>query len=145
MWSGNFSKTVAAYCCLLAILVTTVACHLSTNKSMKEPIVIDVFSGRPNPSWIPDDKAWIELQQKISTEHKIDCGPVPDALGYKGFLLRVEPSAAGTAQTIRVFKGKLWYENNPVQCYTDNGDLEKWLIDQAKQHGFAQLIKDLGL
>jgi hypothetical protein len=145
MFTSALVKTVVVRGSLLLLPIFFAACNFSSDKSMKEPVIIDVFSGRPNPSWIPDEAACAILQQKLSRNNKVDCGPSPDGLGYKGFLLHMEPGDTGAVQSIRVFNGRLWYEGAAGQCYTDDHDLEKWLIAQAKQQGFAQLIKDIGL
>ncbi len=106
-------------------------------------IEIDIFSGRPNPGWTPSAADAELLQEHLSFEKELDCGPVPDALGYKGFILTCNDARPGLQQ-LRVFAGKLW-NSKGAGCYQDIHQLEKLLIQQATKNGFAQLVSDLHL
>lgn len=108
-----------------------------------EKIEIDVFSGRPNPSWKPPAKDVAALIEAVSTETSVSCGPSPDSLGYKGFVITIK-GADGHTQQLRAYAGTLWF-NKPEKCYRDIHQLESLLIQQAKSNGFAQLIADLHL
>lgn len=106
-------------------------------------IEIDVFSGRPNPGWAPATADAVLLQEALLFDKEINCGTVPDTLGYKGFIITFKDAEAGM-KSVRVYDGKLSL-NNGKTCYADTRQLERRLIEQAKKNGFAQLISDLHL
>ncbi|MEO5681381.1 MAG: hypothetical protein ABIQ88_02005 [Chitinophagaceae bacterium] len=110
-----------------------------------EKIQIDVFSGRPNPSWKVTAAESAALGPHLIKQTVVACGAEPDTLGYKGFIVTAKSSETANPEQIRVFDGKLWYYSNPLACYKDSDKLESMLIQQAKEKGFAQLMKDLGL
>jgi len=116
--------------------------HTGTMQISK--IEIDVFSGRPNPAWVPTASDQQLLEQHISNTTSISCGPAPDTLGYKGFILTISSHEAAVTQKVRVFAGKIWY-TNPEKCFKDSLQLESLLVQQAKSSGFAQLMNDLHL
>ena len=133
---------------LLAVFFVFVFCcknkpSAHTSHMQIEQIEIDVFSGRPNPAWKPAAADVALLKEHLSTEKEITCGPVPGQLGYRGFIITVSNEGADPQQ-LRVYAGKLWY-SHPAKCYEDIQLLESLLVQQAKDNGFAQLIRDLHL
>jgi hypothetical protein len=60
---------------------------------MPHMVMLDVYSGRPNPTWILDDQQAKELQQKIGRARAAPRGGSLPLLGYRGFILRPVESA----------------------------------------------------
>jgi hypothetical protein len=99
-------------------------------------IQLDIFSGRPNPTWTvageTADRLWSLLR---------DLEPAPPQeppdLGYRGFLLVAPP------QTVRAYNGTLAFlptrEERPTY-YRDSGGIEETLLDQARELGYGQVI-----
>ena len=54
---------------------------------MSHVVVLDVYSGVPNPTWVIDDQEARELQRKVGSGRKGVGGSLP-LLGYRGFILR---------------------------------------------------------
>ena len=113
---------------------------------MKISVQMDVFSGRPNPSWEPDASASGEILKKLSLLTRVDKSSAvfPDDLGYRGFVISImdEDSTTATPTVYRVYNGFV-LKNGDV--FTDNILLEKQLIKQAASEGFGDLIETLGL
>lgn len=93
-------------------------------------VVLDIFSGRPNPIWVlsgDQGKQWLSYMEALQPASEGD-GPEPAGLGYRGILVKgFKHTKCG--ESVRVFGGV-------VQCadrkYLDDGrQLEKWLLATA--------------
>ena len=111
---------------------------------MKISIELDVFSGRPNPSWELSPSESGELYQQLSPLPETDKNKsvFNDGLGYRGFVISVSGADAATSlpSTIRVYK-RFVLMNGKV--YSDQHSVEKKLIEQARKKGFADIIESL--
>ena len=69
-------------------------------------ITVDVFSGRPNPTWIMDDKRGDELLKKLSRKNQIisksDKGY--NGLGFRGIKLELLGDEASSNKLPSTFK-----------------------------------------
>jgi len=93
-------------------------------------VVLDIFSGRPNPTWpLAGNRAaeWLSRLEALPPATEADAAE-PPGLGYRGFVVSwfSHPKCGGPA---RVFGGV-------VQCaggaYRDEGRrLERWLLATA--------------
>lgn len=113
---------------------------------MKISVVLDVFSGRPNPSWELDPSESRELLRQLSLLPEADKNKAEffDGLGYRGFVITVQPADnAGSSPTIyRVFKGFILMND---KVFSDNSAVEKKLMEQAGKKGFADIIESIGI
>jgi hypothetical protein len=95
-------------------------------------VEMDIFSGRPNPSWELSSEQTLELQQRVSALHRqTPPAPIFDGLGYRGLVIR-DPSAPGSF--LKVGFGQILQMKEGVQSiYRDEGrTLEKWLLGTGK-------------
>ena len=60
---------------------------------MSATIELDVFSGRPNPSWTIDDQSIRSLVSMLDAEPRVDAAPPADGLGFRGFRVRLSDGA----------------------------------------------------
>jgi hypothetical protein len=132
---------------LLLMLSGCIACSSNkTKQQMKISIELDVFSGRPNPSWELNPSESGELFKQLSLLPEADKKRAEffDGLGYRGFVITVqEADHAGSSPDIyRVFRGNI-LKNDKV--FSDTNSVEKNLIEQARNKGFADLIDSLRL
>ncbi len=108
-------------------------------------VELDVYSGRPNPSWQLNATESEELLQQLSllSEFEKSKEPLNDGLGYRGFLLSIQGADARDSlpKAIRVFKGTVYLD---AFGYDDNIFLEKKLFQQAKEHGYKNILESLG-
>jgi hypothetical protein len=108
-------------------------------------VELDVFSGRPNPSWqlSPDEIAG--LNTRLAGLPRCD-QPIPDpVLGYRGFVLSNPQAAPGLPLQISVHDGAVAIRTEAgAQCYTDVNGVESWLLDLARARGHSALLRELG-
>ncbi len=69
-------------------------------------ITVDLFSGRPNPSWIINDKRGDDLLKKITRKTEIISKPTGgyDGLGFRGITLELMGDEESTKKIPSVFK-----------------------------------------
>jgi hypothetical protein len=111
---------------------------------MKVSIELDVFSGRPNPSWEVNPSESGELLKELSQLPEMDKNKVEffDGLGYRGFIISVQAAGKATSSPIiyRIYKGFI-LSNDKV--FSDKNSIENKLMEQARNKGFANLIDSL--
>lgn len=113
---------------------------------MKISVQMDVFSGRPNPSWelSPSESGELLKQLSLLPEADTNSAVFNDNLGYRGFIIsvyRADTSNVSPSE-YRVYKGFVLMNGH---VYSDNITLEKKLIEQAVNNGFKDLIEALKL
>lgn len=108
---------------------------------MKVSIQMDVFSGRPNPTWVLNLSESGELLNELSPLPEADKNEAVffDGLGYRGFIISVRDELKPTPQPViyRVYKGFIL---SGEKVFSDKNSVEKKLIEQAKNKGFADII-----
>lgn len=113
---------------------------------MKISVQMDVFSGRPNPSWEPSPSESRELLKQLSLLSEMDKNTAVfnDNLGYRGFIISIQKEATTNAasEVYRVYKGFVLKNG---QVYSDSSSIEKILIEQAGSKGFKDIIEILQL
>lgn len=104
-------------------------------------VTLDVFSGRPNPSWTlsPDEEA--DLARRLSGLPPSEAPPAAEDLGYRGFTLSGAPVLEGMASDIRIANGVVTVSGEDVRHLVDVAGIEHWLADQARQRGYALLVE----
>ncbi len=103
-------------------------------------VELDLFSGRPNPTWPLTAEESQDLLARISRLSPGGGGPVPAGLGYRGFIVyRVE---TGRPQRwMRVGRGTIWMTGQKeTQPYRDTEGIEDWLRNQAIARGFGTSV-----
>ena len=104
-------------------------------------VTLDVFSGRPNPSWSlsPDEAQELTRRlQGLPPAH----GPAPEGdLGYRGFHLAMQAPTLALPSEVTVGKGTVTVRGQGgTRHYIDAKGIELWLIDQARQQGHGALV-----
>jgi hypothetical protein len=98
-------------------------------------VELDVFSGRPNPSWELDDRTSEELRQLQSRLTKArQTAPEPPGLGYRGFLY-------GDGDRARAYRG---FVRTPEGDLADpTFSIERFLLDRlpAEYSGLRSRIE----
>jgi hypothetical protein len=111
---------------------------------MDVKVELDIFSGRPNPTWdlTADESGELIQLMKDLPEDQVRTG-TDDGLGYRGFLVTTEPKAKEIAvERARVVGGSI--ENlDTRKVYKDVHGLEKWLFQQARKRGYGAFIDSL--
>jgi hypothetical protein len=128
------------------ILLFMMAC--SSHKTKQEMIItieLDIYSGRPNPSWKMDAKETVDLLKQLAKLYTLPKAEldVQDGLGYRGFIIKViDDNKKDEAPIIvKVFHGIIKIDDN---VFEDTILLEEKLLNQAKQNGYKNIIESLG-
>lgn len=106
--------------------------------------ILDVFSGRPNPSWDLTAEESSELARRliglVATNRTLTEGN----LGYRGLTILNPDKMAGLPVEIRVFHGviSLWENGHPTY-YHDRNNVEDWLIELARKLGHGAILDQL--
>ncbi|MEI6333904.1 MAG: hypothetical protein WCS87_05050 [Methylococcaceae bacterium] len=103
-------------------------------------VVLDVFSGRPNPSWNLSVEQLIELLELFKNLPPADKLPPENGLGYRGLLLLNAGGAGGLPPHIRIYAGIVTMTNGHVQSYRDIHNIEHRLLLQAAQQGYKDIV-----
>jgi hypothetical protein len=132
---------------LLFILFGCITCSSDkTKQQMKISIEMDVFSGRPNPSWELSPSESGELLKELSPLPEADKNKAEfyDGLGYRGFIISVPDELKPSSRPLiyRVYKGYILMND---KVFSDTNSLEKKLMEQGRNKGFADLIDSLQL
>ncbi len=113
---------------------------------MKILVQMDVFSGRPNPSWelSPSESGELLKQLSLLTEAETNNAAFHDNLGYRGFIISFQEDGSTKAppNIYRVYKGFILMNG---KVYSDSSNIEKQLLEQAGNKGFKDLIESLQL
>lgn len=114
-----------------------------SNTKLKIEVELDIFSGRPNPSWVLSEAQVDELKAKFSTSLPAAKPRTPPQLGYNGFIIRNLDKSPIIPDYIRVFGGVLAITDKERTRYCkDISDIEEWLTNcsQARAGSYDKII-----
>lgn len=104
-------------------------------------IVLDVFSGRPNPSWIVHGAAAREVRIRLRRAGARTSSPLRAGLGYRGFELDGGERRNAPGDRRRVACGVVEVRNGSrVRRHEDDGMVERLLLRQARERGYGDLV-----
>lgn len=125
----------------MVVIVLCSACSQENRNSKTTMIVeLDVFSGRPNPTWSLSAEQIRELLEAFRDLPPADQPSPENGLGYRGFLLSNPDRAGGLAPHIRIYAGIVTMTDGQAQSYRDVHDIEHRLLLQALQHGYKDIV-----
>lgn len=109
---------------------------------MKIEIELDVFSGRPNPTWVLEDAVAAKVMGLLN-QPKNEAVPsgAPTGLGYRGLILRIHDAPASVAQRIRVFRKISSTGEGPEARHHLVQGLEELLLEDARARGHTELLR----
>jgi hypothetical protein len=99
-----------------------------------------VHSGLPDPEWTLDDAELEAVAERMrrSLQGPPAEPPPPWLLGYRGFLVRVEPPVPNLPSRFDVFRGTLTvYDAGEPSTVRDDGGVETFLLGGARRRGHA--------
>ena len=104
-------------------------------------VELDVYSGRPNPSWQlpPAEAAEFAARLAALPKDASRAPPAPD-LGYRGLTTRVGAGPRG--RVIAVARGTVTVSAGaaPTQYRDDGRALERWLLSTGRGHVDTELL-----
>lgn len=106
-------------------------------------VELDIFSGRPNPSFVLNPHEITVLEEKL---HELSFGTpkeFPSNLGYRGFRISLTQQPLGFPSNVEVFDSYInaTGEWGQIGC-PDTEGLEKWLIRIAQERGYQNIIQE---
>ncbi len=103
-------------------------------------VELDVFSGRPNPTWPLTAEEQQELIAQVDRLASVTPGHAPAALGYRGFIVhRIE--RVRSLPWLRVGVGTVQItKDRESRSYRDTVGIEEWFREQAIARGFGALV-----
>jgi hypothetical protein len=101
-------------------------------------VTLQVFSGRPDPTWTLSHGQEAELNRLLAAAPLASTPPeLPSALGYRGFDLCITQSRGGASQKLWVGNG--WIVGSGPPRQDRQRALERWLLDTGRR----KLSRDL--
>lgn len=111
-------------------------------------VFLQVYSGRPDPSWALGDSAVQEVVGRVRQARgaPADGKPPEPVLGYRGFRIENRPGTPDLPPALTVWKGFVVaaYEGGRTETWSDVGDLEGWLLDDARRRDHGELLRAAG-
>lgn len=98
-------------------------------------VTLDMYSGRPNPSWEISDAEAEKLRKMFDKERKIATSSSPGSTGFLGYRGLIISASGDTAlpKTMRVFDGILEVASLELPNYVDhNSEVEEFLLGTAR-------------
>lgn len=90
-------------------------------------VEIDIFSGRPNPTWTLSDTQTASLLEMVGGLPQSEAGAAPDHLGYRGMIVRLHNAAA---REVAVHNGVVVVNGT---SHTDpERRVERWLLETGR-------------
>ena len=110
-------------------------------------VELDVFSGRPNPSWELTGKQPTEFLTLLGSLEPVGSAPTAsEGLGYRGFLVTAQGETMSGFDRIRVFRGMaIANRGGGTEVFRDRQhSLESWLLETGRAHmeqGTAEYVR----
>lgn len=121
-----------------ALLLMVAACSRGEDVRLEGSSVevsIDVFSGRPNPTFDLGGSELALLEEKLRNLQPGNEQPTQPGLGYRGFLI------PQSARVVQIGNGSIVEQaNGRVRVYRDSHDAEAYLKAVAKTRGYEGLL-----
>lgn len=136
-------RALVASCLMLSLHGVSGCRALQSNKEANMRIEIDVYSGRPNPTFELSEPLRGELARMLRDLPRAKRPPPEGGLGYRGFVVTTTDSAeVGLPPRIRVFDGLVIVESDKTtEAYADRNGAEAWLKQQAGSAGYGALFR----
>lgn len=133
---------------VVALLLMQAACagdaSPTATPAATSHIELDIFSGRPNPTWklsAAESATLIGMINSLTQSQPVE---LPTPLGYRGFLVNLDEPESGSAIIIRAYQGIVEYQGREIKYYADpDKQVELWLLATARGHIDGQLYDSL--
>ena len=110
---------------------------------MTSRVTLNVFSGRPNPTWLLSEQEEEELAAKLQALEELTVqrpSGIYGGLGYRGFAVTRGPDHPQGALSVRVHEG-IVERGAAILNAVDRPGLETWLADKAQSHVSAAVLE----
>jgi len=127
--------------------------EIQGNQVSKTGVELDVFSGRPNPTWTLEPALASDLLDRIARLHStIQAVECPQNLGYRGFIVQYLDAGSNVIQTVRACGGIIEVTNATGSMYyvDPQKQIELWLLASSAsaqpplpEDLAAQIVKEI--
>ena len=100
-------------------------------------VVVDVFSGRTNPSWSLSDEETATLATMLEGLEEAEVAYSPaEQLGFRQFVVTLASPMADASEMVYVYNTTVEVDHgDEVKYYTDtDGQVSRWLLESSKTH-----------
>ncbi|MEM8529261.1 MAG: hypothetical protein AAGF95_00370 [Chloroflexota bacterium] len=100
-------------------------------------VVVDVFSGRTNPSWSLSDQETVTLTTMLEGLEEVEVAHSPAGqLGFRQFVVMLASPTADASAMVSVYDTTVEVDHgDAVKYYTDtDGQVSRWLLESSKSH-----------
>lgn len=100
-------------------------------------VEIDLYSGRPNPSWSLDEAQSAELTKRLDALQEVDKGEPAQGLGYRGVIITMRDGVSGRPMTTIVSAGivlERFHDGTERRRRDLSRSLESWIIRTGRSH-----------
>ena len=110
-------------------------------------VVLDVFSGRPNPTWSLDAEPTAALRSLLAALPSTPAAAPLDGLGYRGFLVELKDQTGATVERLSAYRGLVQRQpGDPSAVLLDPGrTVERFLLDSGRSQLDPALFNDVEL
>ena len=115
---------------------------------MSVTVTLDIFSGRPNPSWILEDDEARQLLDRIYAAEQRTPLKVPGAegqLGYRGFSLHATAVSPFGQLRIQAHQGIIDTGPRELSAVDESREIEKALLESGASRLDPALVKHVEL
>lgn len=103
-------------------------------------VELDIFSGRPNPSWELTNEEASHLATRLAGLPTAAPEFAPPALGYRGLVIFNPEGISGLPSQFRIYKGNMTIDDPESKYYRDSNEIERWLLELGRAHGYGPVI-----
>ena len=107
-------------------------------------VTLNVFSGRPNPSWLLTDAQETDLRSRLDdiTTHTLQKPPgVMGRLGFRGFSLFRSPTDHAGGLSLYIHEGIVDRGQEEENLSAGSRELERWLLNTQPDILSAEVLK----
>jgi hypothetical protein len=145
------AKVPAEFQGFTVIIAVTGSIEIQGNQESKVGVELDIFSGRPNPTWTLEPALASDLMSRIarlnSTSQAVECS---QNLGYRGFIVQFLDAESNAIQTVHACGGIVEVKNSTGSMYyvDPQKQVELWLLAASAQPPLSedlvtQIIKEI--
>jgi hypothetical protein len=125
--TGSGRRYTGSVMLRLTLLFACALLAACTVERAQAEVELDIFSGRPNPTWILTDAEADSFIKRSDGVVRSSGADAPGHLGYRGFIVRITRGA-----DIRVTR---------IPAGTGDRELERWLLNTGKPHLTNELFQ----
>ena len=134
--------------CAAALALPALACGSSPAPPVAAPaqVELDIFSGRPNPTWTLSDADDADLRARLAALPSASAATLHSDLGYRGLIVRLADPAG--PQVVRIQRGHVQADGAEPPAEGNRADsgrsLERWLLGTGRS-GLEPGLYDIAL